>query len=214
MDIYFINRRADKKEKALYYACKVWEVDIVTMSFGFSAGLQNIWEQVARATQENTLVFAASSNDGRRQPRMFPARQHSVFAIHSTDGKGNKSKFNPPAAKDENFCILGEYIESAWLTSQEGGSGSTRCLSGTSFATPIAVCLSAFLLAYVPTLIPDHEKLFHKLKSYEGMRNVLQAVVAVDDAEPGSRYQYLGVERFFQNTDAWIRETIKKALKG
>lgn len=185
------------------------------MSFGFPLGIREIWNQVTRATQNNILVFAAASNDGRNQSRMFPARQYSVFAIHSTNGKGIKSDFNPPPAKDENFGILGEYIESAWLTNTEEGSGSTRLLSGTSFATPIDVCLSAFLLTYVPALVPDHEKLFHKIQSYEGMRNVLQAMVAVDDAEASSRYQYLGVEKYFkENTVTAIREAIKKALKG
>jgi hypothetical protein len=185
------------------------------MSFGFPLGIRDIWHQVTRATQNNILVFAAASNDGRNQSRMFPASQHSVFALHSTNGKGIKSDFNPPPAKDENFSILGEYIESAWLTNTAGGSGSTRRLSGTSFATPIAVCLSAFLLTYVPVLVPNHEALFHKIQSYEGMRNMLQAMVAVDDVEPGSRYQYLGVEKFFkENTVTAISEAIKKALKG
>jgi Subtilase family len=183
------------------------------MSFGFPLGIRSIWDQITRATQNDILVFAAASNDGRNQSRMFPARQFTVFAIHSTNGKGTKSDFNPPPAKDENFSILGEYIESAWLTSTAEGSGSTRRLSGTSFATPMVVCLSAFLLTYIPILIPEYEKLFHKIQSYEGMRNVLQAMVAMDDAEAGSRYQYLGVEKFFtENTNIAISEAIKKAL--
>ncbi|CZR66937.1 uncharacterized protein PAC_16838 [Phialocephala subalpina] len=148
---------------ALYYTQKEWTVDIITMSFGFLLGIRDIWDQVTRATQNNILVFAAASNDGRNQSKMFPASQYSVFALHSTNGKGIKSDFNPLPAKDENFSILGEYIESAWLTNTARGSGSTRRLSGTSFATFIAVYLSAFLLTYVPVLIPNHEARFHKI---------------------------------------------------
>lgn len=131
-------------------------MDIITMSFGFPQGDMEIEQQITHATQreKNILVFAAASNDGRNSSRMYPARNRSVFAIHSTNGKGIKSDFNPPLGMDQNLSVLGEYIESAWQTSKES-NGCTRRLSGTSFATPIAVCLSAFLLAYVPMLIPS-----------------------------------------------------------
>ncbi|KAK4076881.1 hypothetical protein Purlil1_12536 [Purpureocillium lilacinum] len=203
---------------ALYYAQETWDVDIITMSFGFPQGIVEIEKQITRITQreKNILMFAAASNDGRNRSRMYPARNRSVFAIHSTNGKGIKSDFNPPPEMDQNLSILGEYIESAWLTS-EVSNGCTRRLSGTSFATPIAVCLSVFLLTYVPMVIPEHETLFHKIQSYDGMQSVLQAIVAVDEVDPGSRYQYLAIERFFnhfENTQQAIIEAIRKALKG
>ncbi|KAI0544648.1 hypothetical protein F4679DRAFT_564149 [Xylaria curta] len=203
---------------ALYYAQETWDVDIITMSFGFPQGIIEIEKQITRATQRerSILMFAAASNDGRNSSRMYPARNRSVFAIHSTNGNGIMSGFNPPPGMDQNLSILGEYIESAWLT-KEGGSGCTRRLSGTSFATPIAVCLTAFLLTYVPMVIPEHERLFHNIQSYDGIQSVLQAIVAVDQVEPGSRYQYLAVEKFFnhhENTQTAIIEAIRKALKG
>ncbi|KFG83178.1 hypothetical protein MANI_002863 [Metarhizium anisopliae] len=198
---------------ALYCARVEWGVDIITMSFGYPLGHRGIRDQIIKATQNNILVFAAASNDGRNRPRMFPARQLSVFAIHSTNGHGHKSHFNPPPQRDENFSILGEYIESAWLTGPAEGSGATRCLSGTSFATPIAVCLSSFLLIYVPFILPEHKNFFYKMNTYEGLRNVLQAIVTVDESDAGSRYQYLGVERFFnENNRTAIKEIIRKAL--
>lgn len=201
--------------KALDYASESWDVDIITMSFGFPRGVKEIDEKITRATQKNILVFAAASNDGRNSSRMYPASNPSVFAIHSTNGKGIKSDFNPPPEMDQNLSILGEYVESAWRTSEES-SGCTRRLSGTSFATPIAVCLSAFLLAYVPILIPKHEELFRKIKSYDGMHKTLQAIVAVDHVDPGSRYQYLAVEKFFnpnENSLEAVTEIFKKALQ-
>ncbi|KAI1735420.1 hypothetical protein F4680DRAFT_435188 [Xylaria scruposa] len=203
---------------ALYYAQETWDVDIITMSFGFPQGIAEIEKQIIRATQRerSILMFAAASNDGRNSSRMYPARNRSVFAIHSTNGKGIKSDFNPPPEMDQNLSILGEYIESAWLTSEESNC-CTRRLSGTSFATPIAVCLSAFLLSYVPMVIPEHETLFHKIQSYDGIQRVLQTIVAVDQVDPGSRYQYLAIEKFFshrENTLEAIIEKFKKALNG
>ncbi len=203
--------------KALYHSQEIWDVDIITMSFGFPQGIRDIERQITRAVQreKNILVFAAASNDGRNTPRMYPARKSSVFAIHSTDSNGYTSSFNPPPLTDQNLSILREYIESAWLT--RDGSGSTRRLSGTSFATPIAVCVSAFLLAYVPMVIPDHEALFHKLQSYDGMQSLLQALVAVDQVNPASRYQYLGVAKFFcqyQQSKVQVVEALKQALNG
>lgn len=184
------------------------------MSFGFPRGVTEIDPEITKAIQEDILVFAAASNDGRNSSRMYPASKPFVFAIHSTNGKGIKSDFNPPPEYDLNLSILGEYVESAWRTSES--SGCTRRLSGTSFATPIAVCLSAFLLAYVPILIPKHEELFRKIQSYDGMRKLLEAIVAVDHVGPGSPYKYLAVEKFFnpnENHQDVVKGTLWKALQ-
>lgn len=190
------------------------------MSFGFPRGVIEIEHQITRATQreEGILLFAAASNDGRNSSRMYPARNRSVFAIHSTNSKGITSDFNPPPEHHQNLSILGEYIESAWPMNKKQGELEcpTRRLSGTSFATPVAVCLAAFLLDYVPMLIPEHEDFFHKIQSYEGMRNMMEAIVAVDQVDPSSRYQYLVVEKFFnphEKSQVAIIEDFKRVLQ-
>ena len=178
------------------------------MSFGFPCGIRIIWDQITLATQKDILVFAAASNDGLDQSRMYPASQDSVFAIHSTTCKGVASGFNPPEERDENFSILGEYVESAWLTKDEG-SGSTRILSGTSFATPIAVCLAAFMILYIPTIIPEHGNLLHNVKSYVGMKRVFQTMVV----DRSAKYQYISLRKFVsENNQSEINNAIKKAL--
>ncbi|KAH6972214.1 peptidase S8/S53 domain-containing protein [Ilyonectria sp. MPI-CAGE-AT-0026] len=196
---------------ALHYARTEWKVDIITMSFGYPCGVARIKSEITQAVQSNILVFAAASNDGGNRSRMFPARQLLVFAIHSTSGHGNMSNFNPDPKRDENFSILGEYIEAAWLTT--GGSASTRRLSGTSFATPIAACLAAFMLVYVPCILPEYQNLHHCLKSYEGMRNVLQLMANERTTAGGLAYQYLSPQLYFgENTLAGITASIEKAL--
>ncbi|KAH7116515.1 peptidase S8/S53 domain-containing protein, partial [Dactylonectria estremocensis] len=173
---------------ALHYARTEWKVDIITMSFGYPRGVESIKSQIEHALNDDILIFAAASNDGGNTSRMFPARQPGVFAIHSTNGYGAVSDFNPDPKRDENFSLLGEDIQSAWLT--KGESGSCRRCSGTSYATPIAVCLSAFLIAYIPRILPEYKNFLHKIKSYVGMRNVLQ-LMANERTTGGRTYQYL-----------------------
>ena len=194
--------------QALYYARIYWKVDIITMSFGYPRGVHSIREQIKLAVADDILVFAAASNDGGNSSRMFPASEIGVFAIHSTDGNGVASGFNPDAERDENFSILGEHVQSAWLT--KDGSVSTRRLSGTSFATPIAVCLSAFVLAYVPRILPDYETYYQKLNTYQGMRNVLQLMATERTGSGG--YQYLNAQKYFMKEQSAVREGIKEAL--
>jgi hypothetical protein len=144
---------------------------------------------------------------------MFPARQLGVFAIHSTTGNRAISEFNPNPKMDENFSILSEYIESAWLT--DSGTTSTRRLSGTSFATPVAVCLSAFILAYIPRILPGHENHYHKLqlRSYEGIRNVMQLMANKQTTPQGQTYQYISPQKYFrENNPLKIKADIEKAL--
>lgn len=210
---------ASEVADALRYARDVWDVDMVNLSVGFPKPIKEIEDQINRMTrnvypEKSILVFAAASNDGLNSSRMFPAQNSSVFAIHSTSAKGIKSDFNPSPQNDANLSTLGEHIESAWLTTG-GSSCCTRRRSGTSYATAIAVCTAAFLLVNVPRMVPDHDSLFFKINTYDGMQRLLQALVVTDLADQTSRYQYMALERFFsphENTREAIVEIFRKAL--
>jgi len=89
-------------------------------------------------------------NSGANLDRAYPARHDEVICIHSVDANGNRSKFSPTAStSDDNFATIGEAVESTWPLGLCDGQGQNYLYkSGTSFATPIAVGIAAFLLEY------------------------------------------------------------------
>lgn len=105
-----------------------------------------------------------------------------MICVHSADGQGNRSTFNPTAVQGtDNFCIVGEDIEAAWPISQTQYKGIRR-MSGTSFATPIGVAVAAFMLGLVERHSPDHAGWLTPLKSYHGVRAIFCALTQKRDA--------------------------------
>ena len=140
---------------------------------------------------------------------MFPASEEGIFAIHSTDGYGNPSPYNSTAlALQPNFCILGEHIESAWPSKDT--AGETRRLRGTSFATPIAACLAAFLLDYVHTNIHNINGYFYQPRSSVGMKKLF--MMMHEERPPNSNYHLLLPVSFFKRREALVLEQIKEIL--
>src|SRR4051794_35460981 len=113
------------------------------MSFGFlprSSGLHVLAKQIHQATTAGVTVFAAASNDGGNADRTFPASRNDVICIHSCDGNGKESSFNPKAQRNrDNFLVVGEHIAGAWPKQPDGESRNDgfEIKTGTSFATPI-----------------------------------------------------------------------------
>ncbi|KAI2632315.1 hypothetical protein GGR54DRAFT_29393 [Hypoxylon sp. NC1633] len=140
----------DAIAKAINHAVTVWNVDIISMSFGIREYHEPMKAAISNALHNQTLMFAAASNDGANLGRAFPAKYPSVFCIHATDGNGNPSKFNPSAdEKDVNLSLLGEKVCSHWPAGKNGHSESVNVMSGTSVATPIAAGLAASVLSFV-----------------------------------------------------------------
>jgi subtilisin family serine protease len=136
--------------QAIDHAVEQWEVDIITMSFGIREYHEPMTTAISNAVNKRTLLFAAASNDGANLGRAFPAQYPSVFCIHSTDGNGNPSDFNPTASKsDFNFSLLGEHVSSHWPAGINGHHQTVNVMSGTSVATPIAAGLAASVLSFV-----------------------------------------------------------------
>lgn len=120
------------------------------MSFGIREYNEPMKAAISNALHKDTLLFAAASNDGANLGRAFPAKYPSVFCIHSTDGNGNPSAFNPTADdKDVNFSLLGEQVSSHWPIGKNGHNEPVKAMSGTSVATPIAAGLAAAILSFV-----------------------------------------------------------------
>lgn len=142
------------------------------MSFGFPDENDELAKAILNAHAQNILMFAAASNDGAHSVApAFPARHHNVFCIYASDGMGNSIRGNPTARPyNYNFCTLGEAVESAWPRALSQEPWKAR-RSGTSFSTPLAAGLAAFVLLYAQSIMPLEDAL--KFKQYDKMREML-----------------------------------------
>lgn len=112
--------------------------------------------EVERCFKEDITIFASASNEGANAPRTCPAGYEEVLCIYSTTPLGNPSAFNPTASRHKggpHFCVLGEEINSYWPEPDR----RTRRMSGTSYATPVAVCIAVFMIRYIQTHLGDVE---------------------------------------------------------
>jgi hypothetical protein len=192
---------------AILWAVDTWEVDIITMSFGFQRYSDDISEAIAHAVAANVLLFAAASNNGGndKNTRAYPARDYRVFCIHSADHWGAASNFNPPPRPHEpNFSILGKDVVSASRRNQ------WECKSGTSVATPIAAATAALLLEFLrlPRL-EGQEEIQHisRVTTIEGMKQLfLEMSVVIQGYNYVAPWTLLSVE-----TDLDISRARRKA---
>jgi subtilisin family serine protease len=118
--------------------------DIINLSFGLGQNyLDSLTKAIDDLVKNKKLIFAAASNNGGNGSRPWPAKQPGVFCIHATNERGwANHKMNPTAMSSmDNFATLGENIESFWR-------GQKRCISGTSFATPVAAAIAANVLHF------------------------------------------------------------------
>jgi subtilisin family serine protease len=114
------------------------------MPFHLEGDRGKVREAIQRASMYGILVFAAASYGGN-QATGFPARLHGVICIHSADSYGNKTASNPSFLKHNiNFSTLGEAIPVS--ISQQGEQ--TDLVSGSSYATSIAVGIAATILQF------------------------------------------------------------------
>lgn len=118
---------------------------------------------------------------------MWPASETDVFAIHPARGYGKTSDTAPIPIAGNDFSILGEHVESAWVcgTDEKGNAvdtSRTEGRSGASVATPIAAGVMALVLELAMQGEPgkDSDAIFAgmlpQLKSFDGMREILAAM--------------------------------------
>jgi subtilisin family serine protease len=210
--------------QAIRYAVEVWQVDIISMSFGFPErvnGYTELENAILDAYRSSVLLFAAASNSGANLDRAYPARHQEVICIHSTDANGNRSTFSPTATNsDDNFATIGEAVESAWpihLCNQEKRKTSVAHKSGTSFATPIAAGIGAFLLQYSRLHLSEEEA--KMLKRSSGMKAVLRRISKKrEGSKERDGYEYIAPSRysdnFFGKSESHVKVAIVDALKN
>ncbi|OAA69771.1 Peptidase S8/S53, subtilisin/kexin/sedolisin [Cordyceps fumosorosea ARSEF 2679] len=194
-DIYVAKIAHDKKSidhvavaKAINYAIdkEKWDVDIISISFGFRADSiieETVGEAIAKAVKKKKLIFAATSNNGHSSWLAYPAWHPGVIAINSADADGKPSAFLPRDTADLGmFTALGEAVKSAWIRSNAtpGETSPTRRMTGTSVATPIAAGIAALVLqaASIPCQRKETRdalaRLYRRLKWGAVMRDVLK----------------------------------------
>ncbi|KAJ5770966.1 Peptidase S8/S53 subtilisin/kexin/sedolisin [Penicillium nucicola] len=202
--------------KAIDHAVNEWQVDIISMSFGFPSreieGYDELESAIQRAYAENVLIFAAASNSGANLDRAFPARDENVICIHSTDANGNRSPFSPTALADTlNFATVGEHVESCWPMHLCEDASGIKHRSGTSYATPIAVSIAAFLLQYTRSFIP--EKAF-MLKRQSKMKAVLRRVSEKSlDSRTRDDYYFVVLNCFSDNLFGKDQDFVNHVLR-
>ena len=134
---------------AIRMAATEWDVDFVSLSFGFSRHVPAIDEAIADAVRHKKTAitfFAAANNDGSNSGEMFPANlgEH-IIPVRATNNEGGfEARYNPPLSSDGAvFGTLGVDVVSDWPELDAG-----KPMSGCSVATPIAVAIAAILLEY------------------------------------------------------------------
>ncbi|KAK4224121.1 hypothetical protein QBC38DRAFT_26708 [Podospora fimiseda] len=199
--------QADQIAEAIDHAATIWDVDIISMSFGFGEKFDSIEKAIHRAVNKQKIVFAAASNEGGNRTRTFPATHPRVICIHSADGYGNPSKFNPTAIQyRHNFCALGEHIEAACPRANEDNFGGVTRESGTSFATPVAVAIATFLIGFVTEEKPDSKFWKTPVKSPEGVMRMFEEM----SGDRGLGYSSINILKVFHDSAAGVDEFLAR----
>ncbi|KAK5655304.1 hypothetical protein OQA88_5871 [Cercophora sp. LCS_1] len=204
--------------KAIDHAREEWQVDILSMSFGFTdetePGCDELRTALTEAHAKGILMFAAASNTGAFGHPVsgpaFPARHSNVFCVFAGDSMGNSIWTNPtPRPNRFNFLALGEAVESAWPRSL-GVKPWKKRKSGTSFATPIMAGLVAAFLLYAYQNKPEEDA--RKFKEFDRMQAWLEKESNL--LTPRQGYNVLPLSRFFSQTREARNQFLDMLLAG
>ncbi|KAK2480526.1 hypothetical protein H9L39_06165 [Fusarium oxysporum f. sp. albedinis] len=130
-----------------YAAQEPWNVDIMSLSFGFANSVPSIEEAITYANTikgGKILFFAAANNQGLNQMEMFPALCESVIPVRGTRYDGSfVETYNPntwPHRRGaELYGTISEDVPCDWICGQ-------LVKSGCSVATPIVVSIAAMII--------------------------------------------------------------------
>lgn len=143
--------------KGLKYARTTWGVHIISLSFGFDSvqSSDSMGDEIRQCLHDGIMVFASASNDGGEGSRTYPAKYPEVICAHTATWRGNKSELNPGREEDRNFSFVGEHVRPIWPAKAPKDETKIDYKSGTSYATPVAVSVAAFMIGYIRKKMPD-----------------------------------------------------------
>ncbi|KAJ6031362.1 hypothetical protein N7540_002094 [Penicillium herquei] len=203
---------AQQIAEAIQHAAKVWQVDIVVMSFGLESEDEMIHRSIkSAALDRNVLFFAAASNDGNNRPGgvAWPAKDMNVICVHSGNGRGKPSSFTPSPQDGMRVMVLGESVKSAWPENLPGGGEKT--MDGTSCATPIAAGIAALILDYANVFLAPEQ--WAKLRRVDSIRRLFDNMKDPNAREKDGYWWIKHWEWFDSRQDeAWIQGQIKQAI--
>ncbi|KAI1463101.1 peptidase S8/S53 domain-containing protein [Daldinia caldariorum] len=170
-----------KIAEAISYATTVWNVDILTMSFGFLEIELDVKKAIDDALRRGKLLFASASNHGNNQMgRTYPAKHRNVISISASTGKGKDGQISPsPESNDDNFMTLGIAVPLIW-------KGKRVYKSGTSYATPIAAGFAINALEFVFRVMGQEH--FKELKQSD---DFMRCVLRLMSKEDPSGYRFV-----------------------
>ncbi|KAI1459017.1 hypothetical protein F4805DRAFT_422342 [Annulohypoxylon moriforme] len=186
---------------AINHATMVWDVDIITMSFGFIEMDPKIEDAINEAVRRGKLLFASAANHGNNGIKTYPAKYRNVICISASDGKGKDGRISPAATDGaDNFMTLGIAVPLLW-------KGAKVYRSGTSYATPIAVGFAVNILELVRRRLGQEE--FERLKNGDYlMRRIFRMM-----SERDNRYYFVAPWRLWDSRKLeLVDELIKNEL--
>ncbi|KAH6869556.1 peptidase S8/S53 domain-containing protein, partial [Thelonectria olida] len=210
------NQTCADMRKALQRARLDWKVNMISLSFGFSKVGPNdpIQKEIEKCLNDNIVVFASASNDGGNRPRTYPGNYHRVLCIHSATGVGDGSSFSPTPetdARDHNFSAVGECVKSCWPVKEPLTADKYKHMSGTSFATPVAVSIAAFMVGYIQRKMPNYDWNVEPL-SPEGIQIIFR-MMSRGNKRDG--YDWISPQWFFtKNIEGKIQQDLIQELRG
>ncbi|KAH7127244.1 peptidase S8/S53 domain-containing protein [Dendryphion nanum] len=142
----------ERVAKALVHAREKWKVNAISLSLGFSETTipDYLGSEITKCLNSGIMVFASASNDGGEGSRTYPAKYERVICIHSSNWQGKNSGFNPGRlGENDNFSTVGEHIRPTWDPNTAEPVTAMTYKHGTSYATPVAVSIAAFMIAYI-----------------------------------------------------------------
>jgi hypothetical protein len=176
---------------------EVWDVDIISMSFGYEAEVEVIEKALKKADDNNVLLIAAASNVGGNTAlaQRWPGTRDNVMSVYAAEGKGFQYADNPPSrANAYNFATLGVMVP-VWSVPNDSGISQEMYCTGTSYATPIAAAIAASVLEFIRHTESDYVNQFPKNRRERLQDRVDIAKTAVSRASGMSKVFMLMAEK-------------------
>lgn len=200
--------------QAIEHARSNWDVDVISMSFGFSRHSKvidcAIEKAVRKRKKENRdiIFLAAANNNGSNEMELFPASHSSVISVRGTDYAGGfpRSYDPPPSPVKDNIALFGTLgVDVPY----DKGDPSVQ-MSGCSLATPIMAGIIAMIIHDIDNTRNEDTLLCTKLRRRKGILQVLQDIAT----EERNKRRYVAPWFFFRKKDEDREALVRNALSN